>query len=148
MPKFALLIASAVCAVSLAACSSAEDQAQEATQQNNAQLCASLDDLQSQLDAADTGGAEDQTVSGTASVEDIRESLQQLGEAFDQINANSDALSASVKEQITLAQEQYQNELNGIDENTPLPDALRQAKAARENLNKQYQQIFTEVGCN
>lgn len=146
MRKLTLVIAAATCAVSLSACSTSEEKAQEATAQNNAELCASLEGLRSQLDAAGAGSAENQG-SGAVTLDQARESLQQLGEAFKAINESSDALSASVQEQFDLAQQQYQDELAAIDDQTPLPEALSQAKTARENLNSQYEQILAEVGC-
>ena len=147
MRKFTMVIAAAACAVSLAACSSSEEKAQEATQENNAELCASLEGLRSQLDAAGAGAAENQANGEEATLDQARESLTQLGEAFNAISENSDALSASVQEQFDLAQQQYQDELAAIDDDTPLPEALSQAKTARENLNSQYEQILAEVGC-
>lgn len=147
MRKITLVIAAAACVVSLTACSSSEEKAQEATEQNNAELCASLEGLRSQLDAAGAGAAENQATGEEATLDEARESLQQLGESFQAITENSDALSASVQEQFDLAQQQYQDELAAIDDDTPLPQALSQAKTARENLNNQYEQILAEVGC-
>lgn len=147
MRKFTLVMAAAACVASLTACSSSEEKAQEATQQNNTELCASLEGLRSQLDAAGAGSAGEQSADGAATLDQARESLQQLGESFQEINENSDALSASVQEQFDLAQQQYQDELASIDDDTPLPEALSQAKMARENLNSQYEQILAEVGC-
>ena len=147
MRKITIVIAAAACVVSLTACSSSEEKAQEATEQNNAELCASLEGLRSQLDAAGAGAAENQATGEEATLDEARESLQQLGESFQAITENSDALSASVQEQFDLAQQQYQDELAAIDDDTPLPQALSQAKTARENLNNQYEQILAEVGC-
>ncbi len=147
MRKFTLIVAAAACAVSLTACSSSEEKAQEATQENNAALCASLEGLQNQLDEV-SGGAADAAASGEqVTVEQARESLETLGEAFRKVAQDRKELSSSVQEQFNLAQQQYLDELSAIDDDTPLSEAGAQVQTAQENLNTQYEQILAEVGC-
>lgn len=147
MRKFTLVVAAAACAVSLAACSSSEEKAQEATKENNAALCKSLEGLQSQIDEVGAGAAETKADGEQVTVEQARDSLEKLGESFNKVTENSEALSASVKEEFNLAQQQYLDELSSIPDDTPLTEASSQVQTAQQNLNTQYEAILSEVGC-
>ena len=147
MRKFTLVVAAAACAVSLAACSSSEEKAQEATQENNAALCASLEALQSQVDEVTTGASQAAASGDQVTVEQAQESLQALGAAFQKVAEDRKELSASVQEQFNLAQQQYVDELSSIDGDTPLSEAGTEVQQAQENLSTQYEQILSEVGC-
>lgn len=147
MRKISLVFAAAACAVSLAACSSSEEKAQEATQENNAALCKSLEGLQSQIDEVGAGAAETKAEGDPVTVEQARDSLEKLGDSFNKVTEDSQALSASVKEQFNLAQQQYLDELSSIPDDTPLTEASGQVQSAQENLNTQYEAILSEVGC-
>jgi ABC-type uncharacterized transport system auxiliary subunit len=147
MRKISLVFAAAACAVSLAACSSSEEKAQEATQENNAALCKSLEGLQSQIDEVGAGAAETKAEGDQVTVEQARDSLEKLGDSFNKVTEDSQALSASVKEQFNLAQQQYLDELSSIPDDTPLTEASGQVQSAQENLNTQYEAILSEVGC-
>lgn len=147
MRKFTLAVAAAAFAVSLSACGSDEEKAQEATQENNAALCTSLEGLQSQIDEVGGGAAEAQAEGEQVTVEQARESLEKIGESFNKVTENSQALSSSVKEQFNLAQQQYLDELSSIPDDTPLTEAAGQVQTAQDNLNTQYEAILAEVGC-
>lgn len=147
MRKFTLIVAAAACAVSLTACSSSEEKAQEATQENNAALCKSLEGLQSQLDEVGAGAAEAKASGDQVTVEQARESLEKLGDSFNKVAEDRQALSQSVQDQFNLAQQQYLDELAAIPDDTPLSEAPAQVQTAQDNLQTQYQAILSEVGC-
>lgn len=147
MRKLTVALAAAACALSLAACSSDSEKAQEATDKNNAALCKSLEGLQTELDKVGAGAAEAQATGDPVTVKEARSTLEKLGDSFNKVTENSQALSSSVKEQFDLAQQQYLDELSGIDENAPLSEASGEVQTAQQNLNTQYEQILSEVGC-
>ena len=147
MRKFIVALAATAFAFSLAACSSDSEKAQEATDKNNAALCKSLEGLQSEIDQVGAGAAQAQSEGDTVTVKQARTALEKLGEDFNKVTENSQALSASVKEQFDLAQQQYLDDLSDIDDDVPLSEAAGQVQSAQDNLQTQYQQILSEVGC-
>ena len=151
MRRSALFASALVAAGLLTTGCSAEEQAQNTTEDANAAVCLSMKDLQATVDGLATGV----TGTGDVTVSTAQESVNQIDQAYQDLEAQIQKLGTDVDDQVLTAQEQFreaqmqvQEGLTGLDGDSKLSDVPQEEASAIATLKSSYQQLDDSLGCS
>jgi uncharacterized phage infection (PIP) family protein YhgE len=133
-------IAALVAALAVGACGeSAQDKAKK-------QVCSARSDIAKQV-----GTLQDMTIT-TATMDQLRKSLQAIGNDLKQIKDAQSDLSSDRQDQIKSANQAFESQVkeivSGLGSNLSLSNAESQLKSAMQQLASSYQQTFAKVDCS
>lgn len=151
MRRSALLASALVAAGLLTAGCSSTTEAENKTQDANAAVCLSLKDLQATIDGLSTGV----TGTGDVTVSKAQESVNQLDEAYADVQSQIQKLGTDVEDQVLTAQQQFEEAqmqvtegLSGLDGDSKLSDVPQEEASAIATLKSSYQQLNDSLGCS
>lgn len=150
MRRSALFITVALSAGLLTAGCSPTTQAEQKTENANAALCLAVQGLGATIEGVSTGV----TGTGDVTVGQAQEAVNQIGEAYADVQAQIEKLQSDVSDQV-LAQEeafqqaqmQVQEGLSGLDGDQNLSDVPKEEQSAIENMNTSYEEMVASLGC-
>ncbi len=132
-----------------AACSPS-DEAEQKTENANAAVCLSMEELNATIDGLATGV----TGTGDVTVGKAQESINQISEAYQGVEANLQKLGTDVENQVLTAQQQFseaqmqvQEGLSGLDGDSKLSDVPEEEAQAITNLQNSYDELNSTLGC-
>lgn len=147
MKKYAVALSAAALGLSLTACSTSAEEAQENTQNANAAACAALDGFRGQVqtlvgNAASAASSGEQVTIGQA-----QEAVKQLQDQWDEAADAFKDVQSSTREQFEMALDKYNESIENIDADDSLASAKGQVASAQRQLQADYDSILSELGC-
>ncbi len=136
--RLAAIVATAGLALSLAACSSNNDDTTDA----NAAYCQS-----SQALAGELMELRNMISAGSATVEDLEEQRRQVRSAYAQVLDDADDLAQTVQDDIAQANENFSEAIDGISPNATISEATAAYNSAAAAYNDEINSIRAQVGC-
>lgn len=150
MRRFAVVASAAVAVGLLTAGCSAETEAENKTEDANAAVCLSLEELNATIDGLATGV----TGTGDVTVGAAQESINQISTAYDQVQASLEKLGTDVEDQALTAQQQFEEAqmqveagLSGLDGDSKLSDVPAEEAQAITTMQESYDELNSSLGC-
>lgn len=146
------VFASAILAAGLftSACSPSTE-AENKTEDANAAVCLNMEELNATIDGLATGV----TGTGDVTVGKAQESINQIGEAYQGVEASIERLNKDVEDQVLTAQQQFSEAqmqveagLSGLDGDSKLSDVPEEEAQAITNLQESYDELNASLGCS
>lgn len=147
MKKYTIVLSAAALALSLGACSTSPEEAQENTQNANAAACAALDGFRGQIQTL-VGNAASAASSGEqVTVGQAQEAIEQLQDQWDEAGDALKDVQSSAREQFEMALDKYNESIQNIDKADSLASARGQVASAQRQLQADYDSVLGELGC-